>query len=99
MQDETWKRIQISRQLQNEISNNITRSWEKKNESTDKTSEWFSQYIRGVDSWSGDNGAKVELTSGYSNAWEKGDGSYLLSNDPTFDPNKEFQESWKRLSK
>lgn len=99
VQDETWKRIQISRQLQNEISNNITRSWEKKNESTDKTSEWFSQYIRGVDSWSGDNGAKVELTSGYSNAWEKGDGSYLLSNDPTFDPNKEFQESWKRLSK
>ena len=99
VQDETWKRIQISQQMQQEISNNITRSWEKQNENTDKSSEWFSQYIRGVDSWTSEDGSKVELTSGYSNAWQRSDGSYLLSNDPSFDPNVTFQENWSRLNK
>ena len=99
VQDETWKRIQITQQMQQEIGNNITRSWEKQNENTDKSSEWFSQYIRGVDSWTGEDGTRVELTSGYSNAWQKADGSYLLSNDPSFDPNVTFQESWSRLNK
>jgi hypothetical protein len=40
---------------------------------------------------------KVELSSGYSNAWSKGDGSYLLSNNPAFDPNVAFNENWSRL--
>ena len=81
------------------MSDNITRSWESQNGNTDKSSEWFSQYIRGVDNWTDEGGGKVELTSGYSNAWQKKDGSYILSNDPSFDPNVVLQESWSRLSK
>lgn len=99
VQDENWKRVQITQQAQQEISNNIVRSWEKRNESSDKTAEWFSQYIRGVDSWTDEGGNKVELVSGYSNAWQREDGSYLLVNDPSFDPNVRFQEKWKRMGK
>ena len=47
------------------------------------------------------NGNKIELTSGYTNAWSKGDGSYLMSNNPAFDPNVELgdTQNWKPLNK
>ncbi len=90
--------IEITTKTQNEISNNITRSWENA-ASTDNNSKAWSEYIRGVDSWADEGGNKVELTSGYSNAWQKGDGSYILTNDVSFDPNVTFNEDWKRLNK
>ncbi len=101
-QVELGKQIEISRQAQEEIGNNIVRNWEKNNSSSNSTEQFnqqFGEYLRGVDGWTDDGGNKVELTSGYSNAWGKGDGSYLLSNDPSFDPNVTFNESWKRLNK
>ena len=85
------------------MGNNIIRSWEAKNDAStaaySKDNDGFGQYLRGVDSWTDDGGNKVELTSGYSNAWSKGDGSYLLSNNPAFDPNVEFgdTQNWNRL--
>ena len=104
-QEQGWKQIQISHQGQEEIGNNIIRSWEARNggtsgsaSSTD-TNEGFGQYLRGVDNWSDENGNKIELTSGYTNAWSRGDGSYMLSNNPAFDPNTIAGEtqSWNRL--
>jgi hypothetical protein len=104
-QDEGWKQIQISYKAQQEISENIVRSWEARNNSsntvgsTEDISAQFSQHIRGVESWTDDNGNKVELTSGYSNAWSRGDGSYVMSNNPAFDPNVSIEgtQSWNRL--
>jgi hypothetical protein len=104
-QDEGWKQIQISHQAQQEISENIVRGWEARNNRSSATADGednitqFGQYLRGVDSWNDEQGNKVELTSGYTNAWSKGDGSYLMSNNPAFDPNVEFNEDWKRLVK
>jgi hypothetical protein len=100
-QDQTWKQIQISHQAQQEISNNIVRSWETKNNNNpgENNNEQFGQYLRGVDSWTDENGNKIELTSGYNNAWSKGDGTYLLSDNPAFDPNVAFNEDWKPLKK
>jgi hypothetical protein len=106
-QIEIGNRIEIARQAQEEIGKNITRNWERINSNSANSSsssssngmntEGFSQYLRGVDSWTDDSGNKVELSSGYTNAWSKGDGSYLLSNNPAFDPNVAFNESWSRL--
>jgi hypothetical protein len=106
-QIEIGTRIEIARQAQEEIGKNISRNWERINNNSANSSssssnngmdtEGFSQYLRGVDSWTDDSGNKVELSSGYTNAWSKGDGSYLLSNNPTFDPNVAFNESWSRL--
>ncbi len=101
-QDEGWKQIQISHQAQQEIGDNIIRSWESRNAGSSSPSsdtDGFGQYLRGVDNWTDDGGNKVELTSGYSNAWSRGDGSYMLSNNPAFDPNTIAGEtqSWSRL--
>jgi hypothetical protein len=97
------QQIAIARAAQEEISNNIIRNWESQKStkssginSVDNT-EQFGQYLRGVDSWTDENGSKVELTSGYSNAWSKSDGTYIMSNNPAFDPNVTFQEDWKRM--
>jgi hypothetical protein len=102
-QDETWKQIQIAHAAQQEIGNNIIRSWEANNKTTSGNSststEGFGQYLRGVENYKDESGNTVELTSGYGNAWSKGDGSYLLSNNPAFDPNVTFNEDWKRLNK
>lgn len=102
-QDQTWKHIQEVHAVQEQMGNNIIRNWEAKN-STEENSiasgnytEQFGQYLRGVDNWTDEAGNKVELSSGYSNAWSKGDGSYLLSNNPAFDPNVTFNESWTRM--
>jgi uncharacterized lipoprotein NlpE involved in copper resistance len=105
-QDEGWKQIQISHQAQQEIGENIIRSWEARNNrsnaagSSEEINSQFSQYLRGVDSWTDDDGNKVELTSGYSNAWSRSDGSYIMSNNPAFNPNVELggTQSWGRLT-
>lgn len=90
--------IKITTGAQNEISKNITRSWENAGNSDNNTKAW-SEYIRGVDSWTDEGGKKVELASGYSNAWSKSDGSYILTNDVSFDPNTAFGETWGQLKK
>ncbi len=101
-QDQGWKQIQISHQAQQEIGDNIIRSWESRNANSSSSAtntDGFGQYLRGVDNWTDDGGNKIELTSGYSNAWSRGDGSYMLSNNPAFDPNTMTGEtqSWSRL--
>lgn len=56
--------------------------------------------LRGVEQWTDPaTGDKLELTAGYNEAWSKSDGTYILSNDPLFDPNVVFQEDWKKLGK
>ncbi len=98
------KQIEIAHQAQEEIGNNIIRNWENTHPQTSDNSggvspDQFGQYIRGVDSWTDEGGNKVELTSGYNNAWSKGDGTYILSDNPAFDPNVTFNETWKPLKK
>jgi hypothetical protein len=102
-QNQTWKHIQEIHAVQEQQGNNIIRSWEEKNDASTaayaKDSDGFGQYLRGVENWTDADGNKVELTSGYSNAWSKSDGSYIMSNNPAFDPNVELGDiqSWERM--
>jgi hypothetical protein len=102
-QKQTWQHIQEVHAVQEQQGNNIIRNWEAKNDAStsaySKDSDGFGQYLRGVDNWTDADGNKVELTSGYSNAWSKNDGSYIMSNNPAFDPNVTFNEGWGRLKK
>lgn len=100
IQNESWKRIQISYQAQQEINNNIVRGWEAKNTANGSNpNSVFSEYLRGVETWKDESGSTIELSGGYSYAWQHADGSYLLSNSHGFDPNIAFQENWKPLTK
>jgi hypothetical protein len=104
-QDQTWKHIQEVHDVQEQQGNNIIRNWEAKNNTDNngatRDTDGFGQYLRGVENYTDESGNKVELTSGYSNAWSKGDGTYLLSTSSSFDPNVELgdTQSWNRLNK
>lgn len=75
------------------------RSWERSQASDDKQHKSFVQAIREVETWSDANG-KVELSSGYDQAWSRGDGSYILSNSPGFDPSSVFQDqNWREMKR
>jgi hypothetical protein len=98
-QQEEAKRAAIWRQANAEISASQQRSWEARQESQDRISTAWGQAIRGVDEWKDAGGNNIELSAGYNEAWSRPDGSYILSNDPLFDPSVVLQEDWKRMEK
>ena len=98
-QHETAKRQQIWHEAQNDIAQSQQRSWEAQQESQDRVAESWGQSLRGVETWSDPGGGKVELSAGYNEAWSRPDGTYILSNDPLFDPSVVLKEDWKRLEK
>lgn len=98
-QQETAKRAALWRQTQQEIGEIRRRTWEDSQASRDRIAESWGQVLRGVETWQEPGGGQIELSAGYREAWSKADGTYLLSNDPLFDPNVAFQEDWKRLER
>lgn len=73
------------------------RSWETQQSSQDRQHTQFVQTIREVETYR-DGSGTVELSSGYDQAWSRGDGTYILSNSPTFDPSSAFQDqNWKEM--
>jgi len=93
------ERSRINFETSREIGEMNMRSWEKRMESRERGAEQFSQAIRGVETWQSSDGDRLELSSGYNDAWSRGDGTYILSNDPLFDPNRAFQENWDRMQR
>lgn len=76
---------------------NAMRSWEQQQTSQDRQHTRFVQTIREVETYR-DGSGTVELSSGYDQAWSRGDGSYILSNKPGFDPSSVFQDqNWKQM--
>ncbi|MFN8181373.1 MAG: hypothetical protein U0X34_05890 [Bacteroidia bacterium] len=99
-QRENAKRAEITRQANEDISRMRMETWESTQQSQDRIMEESGRVLRGVEQWTDPaTGDKLELTAGYNEAWSKSDGTYILSNDPLFDPNVVFQEDWKKLGK
>ncbi len=96
---ETAKRAAILKEAQEYSANLQKRTWEGSEASRDRINEAWGQTLRGVEAWSDGTDTTVELQAGYGEAWSRPDGSYILSNDPLFDPNVVLQEDWKRLAK
>ena len=75
------------------------RQWEAQQSAQDRMHTSFVQTIREVETWAGSDG-KVELSSGYDQAWSRGDGTYILSNSPGFDPRTVLQDQqWTELKR
>ena len=86
-------------EAQNVASEQRMRSWERRQESQDRQHKSFVQAIREVETWRDSNGS-VELTAGYERAWSRGDGSYLLTNKPGFDPAAAFKDAqWRPMQR
>ncbi len=75
----------------------INEGWKANQRSADQRATAFSQMIRGVDPYVDAHGKKVELASGYGNAWKLDDGSYLLSTQANFDPWRDLGVRGQRL--
>lgn len=85
---------------QSAASDQRMRDWENRQAAQERQHTNFVQAIREVESWRDPYGSNVELSSGYSNAWTRGDGSYILTNSPTFDPSSAFQDQqWKPMQR
>lgn len=76
------------------------RNWEERQQSQDRIHTEFIKTIRGVENYQ-DASGKVELSGGYNHAWSRGDGgSFILTNNSTFDPSSVFQDQeWKEMKK
>jgi hypothetical protein len=75
-------------------------SYRKANESQDRISRSYSEYIRGVDTYRNPYEERpIQLPSGYDGVWVSRSGEYLLSNQPGFDPNAGSNVEWRRLEK
>ncbi len=65
--------------------------------SNDRLHESFNDYIRDVDDFQDVDGSSVKLPSLYSYVYSNGQGEYVLTNEPTFDPNDGASERWERI--
>jgi hypothetical protein len=71
---------------------------QRRQEAQDRSSERWSQAMRGVETFRNPStGETVELSNRYGNAWTNGKNEYLLSDSPSFDPGAVSRENWTRL--
>ena len=90
----------IISQTNNEISDMMMDSYNKRQAVNDEISKNFSQYIRGVDEYYNPVEQKsVELPSGYNNAWANSLGEYIVSDSPGFNPNIDSNLNWQQIER
>ncbi len=91
--------MQQVRQSQLEVSDMITQSYEQRNAAYDRIFDNYSQAVRSVDAYDDPlTGREVELPNGYDTAWTNGD-TYILSEDPTSNPNIRSTRNWERMER
>lgn len=82
------QRAEISRQTYESIRQMSQQAWDKQQKSADMRAREFSEYIRDVETYADpqSNLGQVELDSSYEHAWRLDDGTYVLTNDHSFNP-------------
>jgi hypothetical protein len=64
-------------------------TWQSRNESMDRQQRESIESIRGVETYNDPHyGGTVQLSNQYQHAWQLRDGSYVLTDDPSFDPSR-----------
>lgn len=95
--------MRISRyltQVNNEVSDMIRSSYEQRQQSLDRVNRQFDEYVRGVNSYQSPlETYPVQLPAGYDYAWTRGNGEYILSNDPGYNPNGSMAGDWQPMQR
>ena len=74
-------------------------TWQSRNESMDRTQRESIEAIRGVETYNDPHyGGTVQLSNQYQHAWQLRDGSYVLTDDPDFDPARSLNLPGQKLS-
>lgn len=93
------ERSEIIARTGREINDMQMGSWQKQNESQDRTQRETIESIRGVETYNDPHsGGTVQLSSQYPHAWQLKDGSYLLTDDVNFDPARDLGVQGQRLT-
>lgn len=88
---EIQKRGQIAAQARAEVADMQMGTWQSRNESMDRNQRETIESIRGVETYNDPHyGGTVQLSNQYQHAWQLRDGSYVLTDDVNFDPNRAF---------
>ena len=90
--EEGRKRAAIIADSNAEISKIREEAWNASQESADRRAREFGELIRGVETYNDTNapGGTVQLSNLYNNAWRLNDGSYVLTNDASFQPYRDL---------
>jgi hypothetical protein len=76
----------------------IREGYESRQRSHDRTSAEFSDALRGVQNYRNPaTGEMVQLDNQYGHAWASGNGEYVLSDSPGFNPNSVLHGNWTEL--
>ncbi len=98
---ETSKKIHdINMRTNEEIAAIRNNAWEAAQESSDRRASAFIDTIREVQTYQDPDapGGQVQLSSHYSEAWKLNDGTYILTNDKSFEPWRDLDMEGQRLS-
>lgn len=97
--EESRKRANIIAQTNSEISRIREEAWNSYQESSDRRAREFGEAIRGVETYADPNapGGSVELSHMYDQAWRMNDGTYVLTDDPSFEPYRDLGMDGMRL--
>ncbi|HOP19143.1 MAG TPA: hypothetical protein PK585_03595 [Amphiplicatus sp.] len=97
--DGAIQRNKIQRETNEYISNLRQETWEAQQKSSDIRAREFGEMLRGVETYNDADapGGTVELSHMYNDAWKLNDGSYVLSNDPNFDPWRDLNIDGQKL--
>ncbi|NWG92029.1 MAG: hypothetical protein HXY21_05915 [Parvularculaceae bacterium] len=96
--EESRKRSAMIARSNEEISRIRQETWNAYQESADRRAREFGELMKGVETWSDADspGGTVELSRS-DHAWRLNDGSYILTDDPNFDPWRDLQLEGRRL--
>jgi hypothetical protein len=91
MDSELWRRTN------REISDTWRKTTEERWASQDKRFETMQDLLGGVQRFRSEKGYEVLLPQSHTHAWEGPDDTYLLTNDPSYRPDADFQGTWVKL--
>ena len=96
---ENAKRAAMIAKSNEDIARIREQAWDSYQESSDRRAREFGELMRGVETYSDADapGGTVELSHNYDNAWRLNDGTYVLSNDASFEPYRDLGVEGKRL--
>jgi hypothetical protein len=98
---EISKRAKIIAETNDYISLLRRETADMRAQSDDRRQREFGETIKGVETYIDNNaaGGQVELSSLYNHAWRLNDGSYVLSNDASFEPYRDIGVEGKQLER
>jgi hypothetical protein len=96
--EESRKRGAAISRSNEEIARIRSQAWDAQQESADRRAREFGELMRGVENDDANApGGQAELSNLYDNAWRLGDGSYVLTNDASFEPFRDLGVEGRKL--